>query len=214
MPGPIKGPFRAGPFKGAWNSKSPQRQFNFGWNANLRVTQISLEAWAQASPNLRVTQAGLEPWFQATPSLQVTQIGLEVWISIKPASISILPRAELGPKGFLGIPPRKFRERTLDSFVFATPPPIQTIVIPGNHLGPNGLLGIPVRKFRERSDTPYWNAPPFIPPFVPDIVIPKDRIGPKGLLGIPVRRFRERTLPILPVPAPVAGRSVFFWAVT
>lgn len=163
MPGFIKGPARVGPFKGAGQSRGFAGQVSIVVR-NLVVTQSGLELWFQEVPQLRATQVGLEPWFKEDPQLKVTQIGLEVWISIAPAPVPIPPRAKLGPRGFLGIPPRRFRERA--DFTIIEPPPPEPnvpIVLPGNHMGPNGLLGIPIRRFKERSGSVSFILNPYVP---------------------------------------------------
>ncbi len=74
------------------------------------VYQAGLEPWAAYSAIAQVTQAGLEPWALYTPTVNIYQVGLEVWIPASPAPDPINRRAKLGPRGFLGIPPRRFRE--------------------------------------------------------------------------------------------------------
>lgn len=81
----------------------------------LRVTQIGLEPWSSYDATFKVTQVGLEPWVANTPDLKVTQIGLEVWVSTLAATIY---KSKLGPRGFQGITPRTFKERTLQVFIY------------------------------------------------------------------------------------------------
>lgn len=166
----------------------------------------------------RFTGSALEPWYQVSPDARFTGTVLEVWISNSPAPIPLPPKAKLGPRAFLGIPPRRFRERSKPIFDFPVPEPLPPIILPGNHMGPNGLFGIAsFRRFRERSNSPYWNSvPPDPGPRIP-IVIPGNHMGPNGLLGIPIRRFRERAVPIeaAPTPPPPSGTvPAFFWVIT
>lgn len=62
---------------------------------------------------IRVFQAGLEGWVSQEAAIQVSQVGLEVWLSLVPEPIDLPARNKIGPTGLLGVPIRRFRERTL-----------------------------------------------------------------------------------------------------
>jgi hypothetical protein len=121
MPAIIKGPRRFGPFRGV-KSVTGARSFAGGnISTNLRVPQVLAEAWVQDTPVLRVPNAAIEPWVQDNPELRVLQVVLEVWGLTALATIVVQPRAELGPRGLLGIPPRRFRERSVPTVAMRPP---------------------------------------------------------------------------------------------
>jgi len=156
----------------------------------LQVYQVGLEAWTAAPGKIsferrarlgpagilgirprrfreRSGEIGFVPAALAT-DLQIFQAGIEVWTRGE-GSISFSPQTPIGPKGFLGIPPRKFREQT-EGIGFVIPPPVTELQIfqagievwtrgegsisfsPQTPIGPKGFLGIPPRKFREQTE--------------------------------------------------------------
>lgn len=132
---------------------------------------------------------------------------LIAYIGPEPPSVNI-PKDRIGPLGLLGIPIRRFKERSGEIAIGIIPDAPVPIVVPPDHIGPVGLLGIPVRRFKERSGEVQVGT---IPIFPQPIIVPRDKIGPRGLLGIPIRKFKERsatpfvapTVPVVPPPPPI-----------
>ena len=117
----LKGPMRCGPF-GSIGSPTGRSAFSSSnWSTQTIVAQVGLEVWVINDPPLIVDQVGLEVWVQNNPGLIVTQVGLEVWSATVRGEITLTPRAKLGPVGFLGIPPRTFRERSIPIPIFVPP---------------------------------------------------------------------------------------------
>jgi len=83
--------------------------------SNTRATQVGYEPWATFNPDLRATQVNYDTWVTINPDLRATQVCLEVWVSSLPAEIY---KAKLGPRGFLGVVPRTFRERVINDGTF------------------------------------------------------------------------------------------------
>ena len=81
-----------------WRTPRPFRSAGLGVNETTQA---------------RFTQVGLEAWVVNTPAELVTQLGLEAWIIQDQPATPLSARARLGPRGFLGVPPRRFRESNL-----------------------------------------------------------------------------------------------------
>jgi hypothetical protein len=155
----------------------------------------------------QLTAASITPTAWTTAS---TSYYSKTWAFIGPPSIigPVIPvRNPIGPRGFLGVSIRKFKERSDTPYTAAVipRPPFLTIV-PSDHIGPKGFLGIPPRRFRERTQGVSVGA---TLTYLPITILPGNHIGPKGLLGIPIRRFKERSespyvATVTPLPVPPA----------